>query len=93
MRVPVILRMWLNLPSNSLHPFLNNKYRHVSHSKYKQVGLVKTYHDKEEHAFQNILRLLPCSNLQQHTGLHVGHAKLDNKCGLENYKPLHCYQI
>jgi len=57
------------------------------------MGSVKTYHIEEEHAFQNILWLPPCSNLQQHMGLRVGYVKLSNKCGLENNKHLHCYQI
>ena len=57
------------------------------------MGSVKTYHIEEEYAFQNIFWLLPCSNLQQHMGLHVGYVKLGNKYGLENNKHLHYYQI
>ena len=50
------------------------------------MGLIKTYHIEKEHAFQNILQLLPYSNLQQYTELHVGFVKLNNKCKLRNYK-------
>jgi len=38
------------------------------------MGSVKTYHVEEKRAIQNILRLFPCSNLQQHIGLHVEYA-------------------
>lgn len=47
------------------------------------MGSVKTYHIEEEHTFQNILQLLPCSNLQQHMKLYVGCTNLGNKCRLE----------